>query len=162
MTSSQASGVISTASARLFIPALAKTVSTGPRLAYEDRTVADGARSYDEGRQSVVVKTGETPWTPYLVAPAEELETPLWVVLDRSGGALAFDDGMQVNTLTFNDYDDAVAFLDWVQHARTDRLANGRLVESAAGTNVPEANFAALGVRRLPQTRGTSVAPACS
>ncbi|MBV8682912.1 MAG: hypothetical protein JO111_08570 [Caulobacteraceae bacterium] len=131
------------------------------RLAYEDRAIVDGARSYDEGRQSVALKRGETPWTPYLVASAEELETPLWVVLDRSGGALAFDDGMQVNTLTFDDYDDAVAFLDWVQHDRTDRLANGRLVESAAGTTLPVRDFGALGVRRLPQTHGTSAAPTC-
>lgn len=131
------------------------------RLAYEDRTVVDGARSYDEGRQSVALKSGETPWTAYLVAPAEELETPLWVVLDRSGGALAFDDGVQVNTLTFDDYDAAAAFLAWTRRERADRLANGRLVESAAGVTAPVGDFGALVVRRLAQTRGASAAPAC-
>jgi len=131
------------------------------RLAYEDRVVVDGAKSYDEGRQSVVLKSGETPWTPYLVASAEELEIPLWVVEDKAGGALALDDGMAVNTLTFDDYDAAVDFLAWAQHARAERVANGRLVESAAGVTVPARDFGALVVRRLPQTLGASAPPAC-
>jgi hypothetical protein len=131
------------------------------RLAYEDRTVTDGGKSYDEGRQAVTIRSGETPWTPYLVAPAEELETPLWVVQDPSGGAVGFDDGTQVNTLTFDDYDAAVAFLDWAQHARADRLANGRLLENAAGVTVPIRDFGALAVRRLTQTRAASAPPTC-
>jgi hypothetical protein len=131
------------------------------KLAYEDRTVTEGARSYDEGRQAVALKGGETPWTPYLVAPAEELEIPLWVVEDPSGGALAFDDGIAANTLTFDDYDAAVDFLGWAQHAKTAQLANGRLIESAAGVSRPVRDFGALVVRRLAQTRGASPAPAC-
>jgi hypothetical protein len=131
------------------------------RLAYEDRTVSDGAKSYDEGRQAVTLKTGETSWTPYLVAPAEELEVPLWVVQDRSGGAPALDDGIAVNTLTFDDYDEAVDFLGWAQHAKTAQLANGRLLESAAGVTVPVRDFGALIVRRLAQARGASSPPAC-
>ena len=50
------------------------------KLAYEDRVVSKGAESYDEGQHDVTLSPGATTWQKYLIAPLEDLETPLWEI----------------------------------------------------------------------------------
>ncbi len=122
------------------------------RLAYEDRLVDKGAGSYDEGRQDVTLKTGETIWKKYLIAPLEELETPLWEIRVGASGLL-FDDGIRIEPLSFDDYDAAKSFMSYLRRFQTGQLANGKLVQ---GTKViPQAigSFAALSLVRVSQTR---------
>jgi len=128
-------------------------------LSFEDRTIFKGRESYDEGRQEVALQSGSTPWAAYLVAPYQDLETPLWVI--KSGASTVhFDDHLSRSELTFDDPGVARVFMRWLGTTRRAKLANGDL--SAGTTDVAQPiDFSALQVRRLSQTRGASEKPSC-
>jgi hypothetical protein len=130
------------------------------RLTYEDRAITGGAARYDEGRQEVTLRSGALPWAPHLVAPYQDLETPLWLIMNGPAPVL-FDDGLRVSMLTFDDYDAARDFQLWLARTKTAILANGALKTGAPGHPKEIRRFDILTVARVPQTRGTSVAPAC-
>ncbi len=129
------------------------------RLTYTDRVITGGRASYDEGRQTVTLRSGASPWTPFLIVPSQDLETPLWVVASGHG-VVFFDDHIRRSQLTFDDPAAAEDFTRWLRTNRRSRLANGDL---SAGTvdQVDPIAFGDLGVRRLPQTAGESTVPSC-
>ncbi len=131
------------------------------RLDYEDRTILEGEERYDEGRQRVALTPGHTAWTPYLIAPSQDIETPLWMIMSPEG-AIQFDDGLRRVTLTFDDYDDARDLLFWLQKSKSQTLGAGRLSEGTIEVPLPIAAFDRLQVRRVDQTRGSSRAPDCA
>jgi hypothetical protein len=131
------------------------------RLSYQDRTIVDDSRAhYDEGRQSVALRSDALPWSPYLIVPAQDIETPLWLIMGRAS-PLLFDDGLTTEMLTFDDYDNARMFLAWLGRARTATLADGVLMTGAPGAARALTRFEGLSVRRIAQTRGVSAAPTC-
>jgi hypothetical protein len=104
-------------------------------------------------------------WSPYLIAPAEDLETPLWLILSdpgsRNDGALQFDNGLRIVTLYFDSYDGAETALAWLKKTRTEKIKNGRLLMGTPETPFAIADFDGFHVRRLAQLRGASKAPDC-
>ncbi len=131
------------------------------RLAYEDRTiVAGGQRHYDEGRQTVALRSETLPWTPFLIVPAEDIETPLWVIMGETSPVLV-DNGLRVSKLAFGDYDQAQDFLGWLIRAKAAILADGALKTGASRDPAPLTRFDGLTVKRVPQTRGASARPTC-
>jgi hypothetical protein len=130
------------------------------RLTFEDRAITGGAESYDEGRQAVTLRSGVLPWASYLVAPYQDLETPLWLVM-AGAGPVMFDDGLRASVLTFDDYDAARDFQAWLARMKTATLANGTLKTGSPGHPEDIGRFDDLNVTRVPQTRGVSTAPVC-
>ncbi len=129
------------------------------RLAYEDRTIVAGEDKLDEGRQKVEIRSGQGPWTPFLIVPEEDLEIPLWKIVDPKGAELGFDDGLEARPIAFDDYETAQTFLAWAKRLRAPgdaRLANGTLEEAG---DVPA--FERLAVRRFDWTGQTSPPPPC-
>jgi hypothetical protein len=126
------------------------------RLAYEDRAIVEGEESLDEGRQKIAIRSGEGPWTPFLIAPAEDFETPLWKIVDPHGAELGFNDGIEPHPIAFDDYEQAQTFLAWVQRFRQAALANGTLEEAG---HAPA--FERLAVRRFAWTGVKTPVPSC-
>lgn len=136
------------------------------RLDYEDRHILEGQDSLDEGRQKVEIRRPAQPaWAPYLLAPAEDLETPLWAIMSdeksANAGALMFDEGLGPVTLYFESYTGAQTTLAWLKKTKVDKLKTGRLLMGAPQTPFAIADFEAFRVQRLSQLHGEAKAPDC-
>ncbi len=129
------------------------------RMTYQDRRVLTGQAAYDEGRQSVSLQPGDTGWRPYLIVPADDMATPLWVIWEPRRGPIEFDDGVEKRMLTFSDYDGAQTFAAWLRTKQPGKLANGQLL---GATQSPIADFAHLRVQPLDQDRAPKPAPSCA
>jgi hypothetical protein len=130
------------------------------RLTYEDRVVTGGGQFYDEGRQTVAIRSESLGWRPFLIVPFQDIETPLWVIASPDG-PVQFNGGLQWRTLTFDDYSEAEAFRMWMTVQKASFIGKSKLAEGAVDLPRPIGDFSALHVRRLEKTRGKSQVPDC-
>jgi hypothetical protein len=132
------------------------------RASYVDRTIESGAQYQDEGRQDVRFVTAFLPWAPYLVVPADEIDTPLWVVMGRNT-ALQLDTGLARETLAFDDYDSAQEVVDYLKAVRMSSIGGQRLLDGSIGDQgTPLTNYDALIVKRLSTLDQGHGPPSCS
>jgi hypothetical protein len=93
------------------------------KLSYVDRDITRGEEYVDEGKQAIAFRSGDTGWKRFLILSRQDMVTPLWVIKHGNATISAFN-GLDFQTLSFDDFDSAQEFTLWLKHYRAHKIGN--------------------------------------